>query len=188
MHGTLVFDPDAARVRALAKGSRREREAALRDLMGMHAERLHRTATHMLGDAAAAEDVVQETFLKAWSRAESWTPGQAKFGTWLSRVATNACLDRIRKRKPIGDMPEDVADPTLPADSALVREQSADHIRRTILALPERQRSALVLSVYADLSQAEASEVLAITEGAYESLLVRARRNLRQSLGSRHDL
>ena len=183
MHGVLHFDPDAARVQALGKGSRAERERALRDLMGAHATRLHRTATHILGDPAAAEDVVQETFLKAWSRAEGWRTGEAKFGTWLGRVTVNACLDRLRRNRPTAEMPEDVTDGALPADALLVREETSDRVRRAILALPERQRAALILSVYAEMGQREASETLGITEGAYESLLVRARRALRSQLG-----
>ena len=183
MHGTLAFDPDAARVRALGSGSRKGRERALRELMNRHADRLHRTATYMLGDPATAEDVVQETFLKAWSHAERWTPGEAKFGTWLARVTTNACLDRLRKRKASGEMPEDIADTALPADAVIVREETSDRVRQAILALPERQRTALILSTYAEMSQREAAETLDITEGAYESLLVRARRTLRSRLG-----
>ena len=151
--------------------------------MSRHAASLHAVATRTLGDAALAEDVVQETFLKAWETSRNWEPGRARFSTWLHRVTVNRCLDHLRRKRPlIGvEMPEP-ADMAPLADRRLMRDEEDERMRAAINCLPDRQRAALSLSLYDGLSQREASATLGITEKAYESLLVRARRSLRTQM------
>lgn len=134
----------------------------------------------MLGDAALAEDVVQETFLKVWNRAADWKPGRAQFKTWLTRVTINACLDHLRRKRPATgvEMPEAV-DETPLADAKMMSRDMQSQMRTLIDALPERQRAALILSLDKGLSQVEGARALGVSESAYESLLVRARRTLR---------
>ena len=178
----IALDPDGPVVRALARGTRPEREAALRTLMEAHSPRLHGVAARMLGDAVLAEDVVQETFLKAWDKAADWQPGRAKFATWLSRITVNACLDRLRRVRPrTGEALPEIADERPDAVLTLMRDDTRSEVRAAIKALPERQRAALILATYDQVSQSEGADILGITEGAYESLLVRARRNLRET-------
>lgn len=176
---TLRPDPDAALVRALASPNRGERDTAMRSLVEAHAPRLHATAARLLGDAASAEDVVQDTFLKAWARAADWRPGAALFSTWLHRVTVNACLDRLRKTRPATGVSLDhIADERLSAHARLERADRGRALQTAMDALPHDQRAALALSL-SGLSQRDAAAALKITESAYESRLVRARRALR---------
>lgn len=72
---------------------------AFRKLIDAYAMRAHRIAYRMLGDATEAEDVAQEALLRLWNQAMKWHPGGAGVSAWLGRVATNLCLDRLRRRK-----------------------------------------------------------------------------------------
>ena len=73
-------------------------QRAIRALIGRKAARVLALAGRMLGDATEAEDVAQETFLRIWRIAPDWRPGEARFDTWLHRVALNLCYDRLRRR------------------------------------------------------------------------------------------
>lgn len=154
-----------------------------RALVDAHLSHVLAVARRMLGDQAEAEDVAQDTFMRAWKAAARWEPGRAKISTWLHRIAMNQCLDRIRKKKPEPlapdfDAPSDRPDP----EAELYQQQLAGRIDSAIQALPERQRAAIVLSHYQHLTNKEASEVMDISVDALESLLSRGRRTLKQSL------
>ena len=150
--------------------------------MDRHAPRLHAVAARTLGDAALAEDVVQETFLKAWDAAAKWEPGRARFSTWLHRVTLNRALDHLRRTRPLtGVELPDHADPAPSADAAIVATERRSAALTAISALPDRQRAAVALYTEG-VTQREAAAALDITEGAYESLLVRARRALRTAI------
>lgn len=144
---------------------------------------LYNQAYYMLGDQMAAEDITQTVFMKTWQNIETWKAGQAKLITWMRRVTTNACLDQLRKKKPIysGVIPdiEDTAD--TPFDT-LSRQNQSDVIKAALQELSERQRAAVTLSYYQGLSQREGAAAMDITEGAYESLLVRGRKSLKTIL------
>ena len=166
-------------MRAIADGE----DAACRLLVDRHLPRLHAMATRLLDDATEAEDVCQDTFLKAWKSASNWTPGAARFSTWLHGVALNACRDRLRRRRPQADMrPETLDDPAPGPAQHVASALTARAVRRAITALPERQREALVLCHFQELPQAEAAALLGVSVDALESLLARARRGLRQAL------
>lgn len=155
-------------------------------LMERHLDRTLALATRITGNRSAAEDVAQEAFLRVWKTAADWQPGRARFTTWLYRVTVNLCLDF--RRRPAFAALELVGDPTDPAEdaiSAIERRQRQALLRREIAALGARQRAALALCYGSGLSNAEAAEVLEISVGALEALLVRARRRLRQRLSGR---
>lgn len=174
-----VTDPDNDLVIAMAAGD----SEALKTLMDNHLSKLKSLAWHMLGQEAAAEDVVQEVFLKCWLHAEKWQPGRAKYITWMRRVTTNMCLDRLRKKKEIlSDTLPEMVDESQSALDGLEEEESGAVVRGAILNLPDRQRAAITLCHYQELSQKEAAAILEISVEAYESLLSRARRALRGKL------
>jgi len=157
--------------------------AAFEALVSRHLPMLHALAWRMLGDAAEAEDVVQESLIKLWANAGGWQPAGGGLGAWLRRIATNACLDRLRKPRMLSDdnVPERADDG--PAADALIdaaRRQAA--VQAAIVALPDRQRAAIVLSYHEGVSNAEAASILGIGVKALESLLVRARQGLSQTL------
>jgi RNA polymerase sigma-70 factor (ECF subfamily) len=137
----------------------------------------------MLGDRMEAEDVAQEVFVRIWKQATRWREGEAKFDTWIHRVALNLCYDRLRGRRedPRDDMPDEV-DPVAPPDARLEARARDERVREALAALPARQREALVLSYYQEMSNTDAAALMGVTVDALESLLARARRNLRAQL------
>jgi len=176
-------DPDADILLELARGN----AAALAQLMDRHLAAIKSAAWHMLGDEMMAEDIAQEVFLRAWKQAPNWQPGQAKFSTWLHRVAKNLCYDRLRKKKEIyPDTVPDMVDDSPQAAQTLEMRQNHNvqksRIETALAELPERQRMAITLCHYRELSQIEAADIMEIGVRAYESLLARARKNLREQL------
>jgi RNA polymerase sigma factor (sigma-70 family) len=137
----------------------------------------------MLGDAAEAEDVAQEAMLKAWRQAPKWAPGKARFDTWLHRVALNLCYDRLRRRREIPtDTPPDRPDEGPAPDRGLLAAETGVRVDAALKRLPDRQREAIVLCHYQELSNIEAAALMEISVEALESLLSRGRRALRQAL------
>ena len=156
---------------------------AFTQLVTLHTPMVHAIACRMLGDAAEAEDVVQETFVKLWVNARGWTPTGGGLGGWLRRISTNACLDRVRRGRFVSDgaLPER-ADEAPAADMVIDAERRRAAVAASIQALPDRQRAAIVLTYYEGVSNAEAASILGVGVKALESLLVRARQALTCSL------
>jgi RNA polymerase sigma-70 factor (ECF subfamily) len=140
-------------------------------------------AQRMLGDAAEAEDVAQEVFLRVWREAPRWKPGAARFDTWMHRVALNLCYDRLRRKRvtPMAEPPEQV-DPGPGPDRALIASDVGRRVQAAMLALPDRQREALALCHYQELGNIEAAQAMEVSVEALESLLSRGRRALRAAL------
>ena len=176
-----VIDPDGDLVVAIATGD----QAAARELLNRHLNRLLNVAYRLLGNRDDSEEVVQEVFLKVWTHAVKWEPGRAKFETWMHRVTINLCYDRLRRRKetPVDDLPEQVDDRAGPAE-LLQESQIAVRVRAAMNELPERQKLALTLCHLQGLSNIEASQIMEISVEAIESLLARARRGLKAKLAS----
>lgn len=143
---------------------------------------IYRVAYRMLQDRAEAEDVTQETFLRAWKVLPDWQP-KAKFSSWACTVALNLCRDRLRKKKPVlmDELPERV-DTALRPEEALASQQAQAGIAAKIAALPERQREALTLCALEGMTNIEAAAAMDVGVRALESLLARARRTLRAQL------
>jgi RNA polymerase sigma-70 factor (ECF subfamily) len=157
--------------------------AAIRALVARKLPRILALAQRMLFDAAEAEDVAQETFIRVWKNAVNWRPGEAKFDTWLHRVALNLCYDRLRRRRerPTGDVPEQVDTGPAP-DRNLLALDVGKRVEASLAALPPRQREAIVLCHYQELGNIEAAALMQVSVEALESLLSRGRRTLRANL------
>lgn len=175
----VTSDPDEALVAGIARGD----AACVRAFVAAKLPRMTALAGRMLGDAAEAEDVAQEVFLRVWKHAAAWTPGPARFDTWMHRVALNLCYDRLRKRREVvmDETPEQVDEGPAP-DAGLMSKGTGDAVNAALQALPERQREAIVLVHYQELGNIEAAQLLEISVEALESLLSRGRRALRASL------
>jgi RNA polymerase sigma-70 factor (ECF subfamily) len=175
-------DPDAE---LLARVGNKE-PGAVREMVARKLPRLLALATRVMGDRDEANDVAQEAFVRIWKQAPRWQAGQARFDTWLHRVVLNLCYDRLRRHREI--VPADDHDLPEPIDHAPLPEDQLDEAARNrriaaaLAALPARQREALVLQYYQELSNIEAAALMNITVDALESLLSRARRNLRSHL------
>jgi RNA polymerase sigma-70 factor (ECF subfamily) len=165
---------DAALMARVASGD----AAAFRLLVERHSAMVHALAWRMLG-AADAEDVVQESFTRLWVNAKGWAPAGGGLGGWLRRVATNLCLDRLRRPRTVGDdLLAGHRDEAPPADVRLDEARRQAAVADAVRALPDRQRAAIVLTYYEGVSNAEAAAILGLGVKAVESLLVRARHAL----------
>lgn len=172
-------DPDAELLALAGRGD----AGAFRQLVSRKLPRIHALAARMLSDPAQADDVAQDAFLRVWRQAPNWTPGQAKFDTWLHRVVLNLYTDRLRRRRelPMADPPEQL-DPAPAADIALQRDETIRRVRTAIAKLPTRQGEAIMLQTYQDLSNIDTAAIMGISVEALESLLARGRRTLRDLL------
>tara|TARA_R110000787_G_scaffold71086_3_gene158201 strand:+ start:4779 stop:5321 length:543 start_codon:yes stop_codon:yes gene_type:complete len=179
----VAFSSDLDQITRAAAGDRQ----AVSALVNRYSPGVLALATRMLGDRSEAEDVTQDTFIRAWKALPEWEP-RAKFSTWLHRVALNLCYDRLRKRREstMAELPEQV-DMALRPDDALDQTERVQAVEAAIAALPERQAAALTLCALQDHSQVEAADIMEISVEALESLLARARRTLRGVLLERSD-
>lgn len=177
-------EDDAALLTRYARGD----AAAARALTVRLVPRAQAQAFRLLGDATEAEDVVQEAMLRLWRIAPEWRSGEAQVSTWLYRVVSNLCTDRLRKRPRTGIALDDVAEPEDPAPGAEARlQENARHaaLRDAMAALPERQRLALTLRHFEGASNPEIAEALGVSVEAVESLTARAKRALAAALKGR---
>ena len=148
----------------------------------------------MVRDAATAEDLAQEVFLRVYRARKQYSPS-AKFTTWLFRIATNLALNSIRDNRhrrmessldaPVDD--EDSAPRDLPArdmriDEHMMERDRCDFIRCAIWSLPEKQRVAVLLHKYEEMDYGEIARILECSESALKSLLFRAYETLRVQL------
>jgi RNA polymerase sigma-70 factor, ECF subfamily len=156
---------------------------AFRQLLGLYQTRVLQTARRILGDGSEAEDVTQETFLKLWQTAATFEATGSGVEGWLRQVARNMALDRLRRSGRLTEFLPEHEPLDAPSQlSALVDRDTADQVAKAIAALPERQRLALVLFHFEDMSLATIARDLDTTEDAVVSLLSRARRTLRTEL------
>lgn len=165
-----------------------DREAA-QLLTARLAPRVLGYAARMLGgDRAEAEDVTQEAMLRLWKIAPDWRQGEAKVTTWLFRVASNLCTDRLRKRRNV-DI-DSVAEPEDDAPGAVAGLMEADRARAldgALAQLPDRQREAVVLRHLEGLTNPEIAEAMEISVEAVESLTARGKRTLAGLLSGRRE-
>jgi RNA polymerase sigma-70 factor, ECF subfamily len=149
----------------------------------------------MARNQAVAEELAQEVFLRVYRSRESYA-AEAKFSTWLYRIATNLALNHLRDTKSERaevsvslDEPDeesgrsvDVADSRCTIEEELLRRERMAQIRKQVEALPERQRMAVIMHKYQEMDYREISEVLKMSESATKSLLFRAYETLREKL------
>jgi RNA polymerase sigma-70 factor (ECF subfamily) len=174
-----LVDGDAELLQAIAGGDR----LAFDRLSRRHLDRAYGVALRMTGSRADAQDVVQDVFLRLWQRPDAWRPGQAQFSTWLYRVVVNRCLDLKRRPKATDlDSVEEPQDPDANAEDSLLQAERNRALDGAVNQLPERQRAAIVLTYTAGLRNAEAASAMDISVKAFEALLVRAKRELRDYL------
>ena len=154
--------------------------AAMRLAADCYAAMVWRVAYRMLGDAAEAEDVAQESLLKLWNHAGRWQAGSAGIAPWLKKVTVNQCLDRLRRKRFANDeeVPEREDDAPL-ADRQIEAAETGQAVKDCIEALPNRQRAAVILTYYEEAPNQGAAESMEMQLKAFESLLFRARASLK---------
>lgn len=155
--------------------------AAFRMLVERHAGSLSGHAARMLRSPSEAEEVVQEAYIRLWKQAPRYR-AEAKLRTWLYGVVHNLCIDRLRARRPQdAEAVDGLSVEDRPSLEIGARERSLQ-VQREVAALPERQRAALSLVHFEELSNIDAASLMGVSVEAIESLLSRARRTLRERL------
>lgn len=159
-------------------------QSAFAEIAGRHYDAVYRVVWRVMGGPDDAEDVTQEAFLKLWQAPHALRDGAA-VKSWLMRVAGNLAIDRSRRRRPqtVDELP-DLADDSPSQHLSMSRAQVAAAVDGAIAELPDRQRLALVLTYYEHLGNQQTAEVMDLSVDAVESLLSRARRNLKSRLAA----
>ena len=173
----LARDDDRRLAAACAKGDSRVFE----EIYGKFGDKLKSIAFNHLGNVADAEEAVQDTFLKVFRAASSYT-GEASFSTWLYRILVNTCYDRLRHRKrrpeeePIEDPETGVIDRAAPA----VDDAKRITLRKLLMRLPEQRRTVFTLFEIEGLSHAEIGQILGISEGNSKWILFATKKELQE--------
>jgi RNA polymerase sigma-70 factor (ECF subfamily) len=174
----------------IAKGD----DSAFETLVNRHQTSVLNLIYRFIGDRTQAKDLAQEVFIRVWQAAKTYRP-EAKFTTWIYRIATNVCFNELKsaRRKKwfqflrFGDQHEETIEDTYidgspsPEDLLLAKERNRQ-ISDALQSLPDNQRMALILRRYDDLSYEEIARILNCSISAVESLLVRAKRTLQEKL------
>jgi RNA polymerase sigma factor (sigma-70 family) len=151
--------------------------------------RVYGLAVTMLRDAALAEEVAQETFVRAWRHAATYDARRGRVPTWLLTIARNLAIDRARMRSPTPVDPDVIASELdLAHVDSPIDVGERDRLRRAIASLPNEQRRALVLATYAGRTAREIAELDGVPLGTVKTRIRSAMLKLRESLGVEHEL
>jgi RNA polymerase sigma-70 factor (ECF subfamily) len=153
-------------------------------LVERHTQRFYRLAYRYLQSKEAAEDVVQDAFIKLWENPSLWqSQRSSKFATWFYRIVVNLCLDLCKRKKPVPLEDESsLIDEREPVDEIMIQLQEQQALEKEIAALPERQRTALNLCFDEGLSNQEAADVMGLNLKALQSLIMRAKTTLKERM------
>lgn len=157
-------------------------DEAFEKLIRIYSRRVYVVAYAMVQDVAEAEDIVQETFLKAHRMGRGMRDPD-KFPAWLLTVARNAARDRLRRRRPqaSGETLEDLADDHVARPAAAMEQQEfRSHLRRALAGLPEDYRTALTLRYLEELDYRAIEVAMGLSNGALRGILGRALATLRR--------
>ena len=177
------------RIKQVKKGD----QNAFGEIVELYKNNVFQLCYRMLGNRHEAEDVAQEAFIRAYVNINRFKP-ELKFSTWLYRIATNLCIDRMRKKKPDYSLDAEVAgtdgltmysqiasDEPLP-EAELESLELQETIQKEILKLPEKYRTVIVLKYIEELSLNEISDILDLPLGTVKTRIHRGREALRQQL------
>jgi len=168
---------------------------AFADIVSLYQHKLYQVCYRMLSNKQESEDIAQEAFVRAYMNLHTFDQ-KRKFSTWLYRIATNLCIDRIRKKKPDYYLDAEVAGTEgldmysqIAADDQLPEEQVEqmelqDRIQYEIGCLPDKYRSVIVLKYIEELSLQEISEILDMPLGTVKTRIHRGREALRKQLNN----
>jgi len=174
----LPDDPDALLVSRAQNGDL----SAFEELVRRHEGALFGYLQRMTGDPSITQELAQATFVRAWERLGSFRR-EARFKTWLFRIGHHLCLNHLTRTRPTQELRDDF--PTGSADEpaeVLRLRRLSEAVRYALSRLAPEQRTCLVLAEYEEMSYEDIARTIGKSVRAVDSLLVRARRNLRKSL------
>lgn len=176
---------DESLIRHIQQGN----HEAFVELVERHSKRFYSISYRLLFCKNDAEDIVQQAFLKLWERRLLWNQYRgAKFTTWFYRVVANLCLDYNRKKRPMTLSENmEIADWEDGQEIFLDDKRKQALLDRFIQELPEKQQLALTICFYEGLSNKEAAEIIGIKLKAVQSLIMRAKKTLKEKLDHRFD-
>ncbi len=170
---------------ALVEASLAGATDAFDELVTRHRRAVYHVCYRFVNNHEDAADLTQDTFVRAW-KARATFRGQARFSTWVHRIAVNVSLNQVSLKTPRGeavdfDTMADTREPA-PGHSLVVAERQA-MVRAAVAALPPRQRAALILRTYHELSHQEVAALVGTSVGAVKANVFHALANLRKRLG-----
>ncbi|MDQ6773590.1 MAG: RNA polymerase sigma factor [Candidatus Dormibacteraeota bacterium] len=171
---------DAEAIRLTIEGDPRGPEA----LLGKYQMDVYNAGLRYMGNAADAEDVTQDVFLRAFSRLRQYRPDQP-FGAWLHGITRHRSLDLLRSRRPVAELSADTTGAGTDVEDAALAGLESARVRSALRRLASRDRALLVLRYWEDLSVATIAGQMSMTEGGVRVALLRARRTLASELGER---
>ncbi|WP_110926524.1 RNA polymerase sigma factor SigW [Bacillus massiliglaciei] len=166
---------------------------AFGEIVELYKDQVYQICYRMIGNRHEAEDLAQEAFVRAYVNIRSFNI-QLKFSTWLYRIATNLCIDRIRKKKPDYYLDAEVKGTDglnmysqIPSENTLPEEEVEslelqETIQKEIMKLPEKYRSVIVLKYMEELPLKEISDILNLPVGTVKTRIHRGREALRKQL------
>jgi RNA polymerase sigma-70 factor, ECF subfamily len=186
-----MIDPLTEDEKLMAETARGD-EYAFELLVKRHQSRILNLIFRFIGNRTQAGDFSQEVFMRVWQAAPRYKP-QAKFTSWIYRLATNLCLNELKssgRRKLLfpespaeaSQTPNEERNVSPSAEDILLAEERGRQISLALQSLPENQRMALILKRYDNLSYLEIAKIMECSVSAVDSLLVRAKRNLQEKL------
>ncbi|WP_342563170.1 RNA polymerase sigma factor SigW [Paenibacillus sp. FSL R7-0345] len=169
-------------------------QRAFAELVELYKDKIYHLAYRMLNNRHEAEDIVQETFLRVYRNLDRYDDKQ-KFSTWIYRIGTNLCIDRLRKRKPTYSLDAEMNDQegidgysmipstNVTPETELLLSETQRVIYEAIDSLPVKYRSVMILRYLQDLSLQEISDVLDMPVTTIKTRVHRGREFLRKKLG-----
>ncbi|AYC30564.1 RNA polymerase sigma factor SigW [Paenisporosarcina cavernae] len=179
------------RIQEVLKGD----QTAFAEIVELYQDKLYRVCYRMLGNKQEAEDMAQEAFVRAYTNIHTFDTNR-KFSTWLYRIGTNLCIDRIRKKKPDYyldatvpgtdglDMYSQLAASDERPEDEVVKMEMQERVQYEISRLPEKYRAVIVLKYMEDLPLQEISDILDMPLGTVKTRIHRGREALRKQLSS----
>ena len=182
MGKTLVYDEETVLRLLTTKGRQRE---AFEMIVGQYSEQLYWQIRRMVLSHDDANDILQDTFVKAWTNLEYFT-GDAKMSTWLYRIALNECLSFLNKQKAqakvsIDELEEKTAQ-TLEADSSFDGDRAQLLLQKALLHLPEKQRMVFNMKYYGEKKYEEMSDIFGTSVGALKASYFHAVKKIQKYL------
>lgn len=184
---SAIHTADLSEDAALVTRALKHDQQAFATIVEKYKDPVFNVAYRMLGNPTEAEDVAQETFVRAYTQLHTYQQGR-RFSTWLLSIASHLSIDQLRRRRflalPLENAPflEWIADLGAGPEQAALQVEASDEMQKVLSALPPKYRTVLVLRYWYDLSYEEIAEMLSLTSALVKARLHRARELVARAL------